>query len=463
MANEVVTGNTASLNETKKITDKLVLHPKGKEYRIKDTELNGFWIRVPANDISNATYIVNAKPQGSRNSKRPSIGKVSLYKAKEAREIARDWIQKIKVGIDPKAEVRKQHAQSKTLKEAYDQYLADKELKERSSQNYRNDMKGRASSLMNKQINNLTEEVIVSWYKKNAAEAHQQTDRVFRGLSAVLKYQVKLKNLESNPAELVTTLGLRPKNTHRKTYLTTEECGSIINEMVTFRDNNARIKQTNLFLFMLFTGLRESNIYNLMWSQVALRDKVIFEETKNGESYELPLTAVLNDILEQQREIVPITCEWVFPNKDFSGPTIDPRKMLNRLFQLAGVNKVFRDHDLRRTFVSIADLAKVSFTDAKHLMIHKKGDITERYMQSQQTKAKENYERIAELLASVTPITSDFDEEGNEVMYSMTVDVLRYLLFSKGKLSKHPDRDNSDFLIDVSRTHYQEKIQTDWD
>jgi len=80
--NKVVSEKTStSLNETKKITDKLVLILKNRDYRILDTELKGFWIRVPATDISNASYIVNAKPQGSRKAIRYSIGSLSLYKA----------------------------------------------------------------------------------------------------------------------------------------------------------------------------------------------------------------------------------------------------------------------------------------------------------------------------------------------------------------------------------------------
>jgi len=462
--NKVVSEKTStSLNETKKITDKLVLILKNRDYRILDTELKGFWIRVPATDISNASYIVNAKPQGSRKAIRYSIGNVSLYKAKQAREIARDWIQKIKSGIDPKEQVRRQYAQSITLEEAFEQYLSDKKLAETTVKGMRYNMRSRLSPIMKRQINSLTDELIVNWYKKNATETHKQTDKAFRELSSVLTHQVKLKNIEHNPAELVTTLGLRPKISHRTTFLTTEECGSIINEMVMFRDNKARIKQTNLFLFMLLTGLRECNVYKLKWSQIKLRESVVFEETKNGEAYILPLTALLNDILEQQYEIVPKNCTWVFPNKDLSGGTSDPRKMLNRLYKQAGVHKSFADHDLRRTFASIADLAKVSFTDAKHLMIHKKGDITEKYMQSQQIKAKDNYQRIAELLASETPVTSSIDEEGNEVVYSMTVEALRLVLFNKGPLRNHPNRNNSNFLIDVSKIYYQKMSATDWD
>lgn len=457
-----------NFNESKKITDKLEIKAKADAYYIRDTELNGFWVRVPSGNTDEATYLVNAKPQNSRKDLRRSIGKVSLYKAKDAREIARGWIQQIKAGADPKEKVRKQHAQSQKLREAFEQYISDRsaaeKLGERSIQNYRADMEGRLASLMAKQINSLTDELISNWYRKNITEARTQTDRAYRELNAVLGYQVAIGNLERNPATVVKTLGMQIAIKPKTSYLTTDECGRLLCEMVSFRrDNKQLTKQTNLLLFMLLTGLREKTVYNLRWEQVTLRASVAIETTKNGESYLLPLTTLLNDILEQQREITPQDCEWVFPNKRFDGPTIDPKKSLNRLYKVAGINKNFSDHDIRRTFASLADLAKVPFTDIKHLMVHKKRDITEKYMQSQQIKAKENYERISDLLASVTPVAFHIDEGGKEVTNYMTADLIRYLLFNKGKLTNHPDRNDPNFLVEISNEFYQAATNVDWD
>ena len=474
-----------NFNESKKITDSVIskLKAKPKTYFIRDTELTGFWVKLSSGDPAQATYVVNAKPQGSRKDIQRTIGKVALYKVKEAREIARSWLQKIKAGIDPKAEIKKQHAQSQKLSEAFEQYITDKTsvdaMGERSVINYRNSMKGRLASLMNKQINSITEEEIVYWYKRNAAETPSQTDQDLRHLKAVLTHQVKLRNLESSPAEIVNTLGLRVKLKNKETYLNPEQLGTLLATLPTFRQKDAHTrKQTNLWLFILLTGLREKTIYSLKWSQVTLRDSIWIETTKNGDSYHLPLTPLFNDILEQQREIVDASinpkCEYVFPNISFNGPTNDPKKLLNRLYREAGITErkrrtgevkpmPFRDHDLRRTFASLADLAKVTHIDVKHLMVHKKRDITEKYMQSQQIKAQENYQRIIELLASFSPIAFYSDEAGESVTHYATPELLRFILFNKGPLSKHPDRKNPEFLLDQSKAFYDNKKNIDWD
>ena len=473
-----------NFHESHKITDALILKlkPKAKPYFIYDTELAGFWVRVPK-DVSQAVYIVSTKPQGGRTTVRRTIGKVSLYKTKEAREIARGWLQQIKTGIDPKAEVKRLHAQTKKLSEAFEQYLADKkangDIGERSIINYRNSMKGRLSPLMNKQINSITEEDVLGWFKRNVVETRSQTQQDFRHLFSVLRRQVKLNNLESNPAEIIKTLDMIKELKPKESFLSTEQLGDLINTLPEFRLKDAHTrKQTNLWLFILLTGLRQKTVYNMKWSQVILRDSIWIETTKNGDSYHLPLTPLFNDILEQQREIVDNSinpkCEYVFPNISFNGPANDPKKVLSRLYIEAGIKEwdkktgelkpmPFRDHDLRRSFASLADMAKVSYTDIKHLMIHKKRDQTEKYMQAQRIKARDNYNKLVEMLAISVPITTYTDEEGKVVTHFATPDILRLMLFNKGKLVNHPKRNDPEFLIDQSTAFYNEVTHIDWD
>ncbi len=456
-----VSGRKISFNERHKITDKLKYMVKAKEYFIVDTELSGFWVKVtPA---GNSFYLVNSKPQGSRKSMRKVIGSTSLYKASEARAIARGWIQKIKQGIDPKSEVRRQYAEAQLLESAFEHYIKAKaelgKLGYYSIRNYRADMRGFLKPLMGRQINSITEDMCLAWYKRYSKKASAQTDRAFRELHAVMKYHVEIGNIESNPCRLIKALGVRAKPKVRTGSLTTSEIGRLIFELPQFKKiRTSSITQGNLWFFSILTGLRESSIYNLRWSQVKFRDQIEFSTTKNSESYVLPLTPLLNDIFEEQRKTVDASqnpeCEFVFPNVYFSGPIVDPRKSMAKFYKMAGVDKVFRDHDIRRAFSSIADLAGVSYTDVKHLMVHKKSDITEKYMQSQQIKARNNYETIAKLVASETLIAFNLSEDGNEVAHAATVDILRFVLFGKGKLTQHPHREDADFLLEVSEEFY---------
>lgn len=461
--NQSVVAGRISFNEKAKITDKLTLKPKVKEYFIHDIELSGFWIRVPT-EGKEASYLVHAKPQGSRKAMRRYIGNVSLYKAKEAREIAREWLHSIKQGVCPKEAVKKAHRESMRLSEAFEQYIKDKseagKLSPKSIINYREAMRNRLAPLMRTQIRTLSKEDVVNWYKNTASVSRSLAERNYRELNAVLNYQVALGNLDSNPAKAVSTLGLRAALKPRATYLTAQEVGAVVGEVITQRleglPKHVRTAH-NLWLFTVLTGLREKTIYNLMWSQIKLRDSVFIETTKNGDSYLLPLTPLLNDILEDQRVLFGTQVQHVFPNRKLSGPIVDPRKSLDSLYRSAGLTKEFSDHDLRRTFSSLADLVGVAHTDIKHLLIHRKKDITERYIQSYQIKAKDNYQRIADLVAGSTLIAVS-----HEMNHYMTTDLLRYALFGKGPLCEHPGRDDADFMLQVSSETLREQEVTHW-
>ena len=50
--------------------------------------------------------------QANGKSKKYSIGAYGLYSLAQAREIAKDWLVKIKSGTDPKAEIRAKTAES---------------------------------------------------------------------------------------------------------------------------------------------------------------------------------------------------------------------------------------------------------------------------------------------------------------------------------------------------------------
>jgi len=466
-----VASKRISFNQTAKITDKLSLKPKAKEYFIHDTEISGFWVKVMPN--GNASYLVNAKPHGSRKDMRRTIGSTKLYKAAKARSIAREWIHQIKHGIDPKAEVKRLHAQTQTLEQAFNDYIEMKvsagKLGDVSVRNYRASMRNALKPLMKMQINTLTGDVVFSWYKKAANHSAAQAERARRELNAVCNLLVVAGNLEKNPVQIIKATGQKRNVKPKTSSLTTEDVGKVIVELPTFKKiRTSSVTQGNLWLFSLLTGLREASLYRMKWEQVKFKEEVVFKTTKNSESYILPLIPLLNDILEEQRGVVDASpnpkCEYVFPSFTFSGPIVDPRKSLTRLYEMAGINKAFRDHDMRRTFASIADLAMVSHTDIKHLMVHKKKDITEQYMQSQQVKARKNYQAIAELVASETKISYTTDETGRAITHLATVDILRFLLFGTGRLASHPDRFDGDFLLGVSEEFYQDELnkQMDW-
>lgn len=100
-------------------------------------------------------------------------------------------------------------------------------------------------------------------------------------------------------------------------------------------------------------------------------------DTKNHESHTLPLSNYLYELL-LSRSKTRIN-EYVFPGTGAAGHIIEPRKQMANVTKLSGVH--FTVHDLRRTFITIAEGLDISAYALKRLVNHKmSGDITAGYI-----------------------------------------------------------------------------------
>ncbi len=90
---------------TKTYIDKLTA-PADKEAFHWDTDIKGFGLRVtPTGKI---TYIVQGRVNGS--SPRISIGPHGVFTVDQAREVAREHLRSMRMGIDPRAVAKKEAA-----------------------------------------------------------------------------------------------------------------------------------------------------------------------------------------------------------------------------------------------------------------------------------------------------------------------------------------------------------------
>lgn len=112
---------------TKNYIDKITA-PADKEAFHWDTEIKGFGLRVtPTGKI---TYIVQGRVNGS--SPRISIGPHGVFTVDQAREVAREHLRSMRMGIDPRAIAKKEAAQRVTLRDVADAYKRDRPLKDSS-------------------------------------------------------------------------------------------------------------------------------------------------------------------------------------------------------------------------------------------------------------------------------------------------------------------------------------------
>lgn len=132
------------------------------------------------------------------------------------------------------------------------------------------------------------------------------------------------------------------------------------------------------FLLILFTGLRREEAASLRWDQVDLKGKTLkITDTKNHQVHVLPLSDFLYDLFHS-RHAQP-TAEFVFPSDSKTGYVIEPRKVMEKVIRKSGVT--FTLHDLRRTFITIAESLDIPAYALKRLMNHKASyDVTAGYI-----------------------------------------------------------------------------------
>jgi integrase len=129
----------------------------------------------------------------------------------------------------------------------------------------------------------------------------------------------------------------------------------------------------------LFTGMRRNEIARLKWEYIDLVGKTLHvPKTKNGDPLILPLSNFLSSVFAGRRELVGQN-EFVFPGHGETGHMVETKRFLSRVVISSGVQ--FTIHDMRRTFITIAESLDIPAYALKGLLNHRAdSDITGGYI-----------------------------------------------------------------------------------
>jgi len=134
-------------------------------------------------------------------------------------------------------------------------------------------------------------------------------------------------------------------------------------------------------LLLLFTGLRRNEAATLRWEDLDFESKVLVvrsEVAKNGKEHRLPLSDFLEDLL-RKRYLERISEEFVFPGRGNKRHLVDSDHVIRGVAKRAGCS--FMLHDLRRTFLTVAERLALSYVVLKKLANHSgKNDTTFGYV-----------------------------------------------------------------------------------
>lgn len=134
----------------------------------------------------------------------------------------------------------------------------------------------------------------------------------------------------------------------------------------------------HMALMAVSTGLRQSNVFQLKWSEVNLASRYVRlpgVRMKNGK----PFTVALNETATSAiRAQVGKGEEYVFPKEDGRPHMWLPSKMWAAVLEQAGLEDV-RWHDLRHTWASLMRQSGISLADLQEMGGWKSAKMVQRY------------------------------------------------------------------------------------
>ena len=141
--------------------------------------------------------------------------------------------------------------------------------------------------------------------------------------------------------------------------------------------------------------MRKSEVLSLQWGNISFGDQSLrIEKTKNGDPLTLPLSDYLCDLLKKRTN----NSIWVFPSIGKSGHLVEPNKAVKQVCEVSGVEFIM--HDLRRTFLTIAESLDIPAYALKRLVNHRISDVTAGYIQITVERLRRPMQKITDYVLS---------------------------------------------------------------
>lgn len=383
---------------TKSIVDQLPYTDKG-QIPFCDRDLPGFYVIV---GMRSKTYVAQKDIRGK--SIRYTIGRHGQLTPEEARKIAKEKLYLMSCGVNPNEQETVERAKAITVLSALESYLATrKNLKPRTVLDYRYHINFYLSDWETKMMTDITKEKIGARHQK-IAEDHGPyvANKTMRVLRALFNHcQATFDICPLNPVSYLTHVKGWYKEKRRRTYIKPQDFKAWWEAVHALENDTYR----DFLLVLLLTGMRRAEAAGMRWVDVDFKDKTfVLPDTKNGDPLTLPMSEKLHQIFQCRFQQYG-GGEFVFPGPGQNGHLAEPKKGVAKVVKASGV--AFTCHDLRRSFITIAESLDISAYALKRLINHRVTDITGGYIIVDVERLRGPVEKIArhilECTISLTP------------------------------------------------------------
>jgi integrase len=322
-----------------------------------------------------------------------TLGKYGPVTPEFARKLALQCLCDMAQGIDPNRRKRLEKAKSLTVRQAFELFFQAKEsqLSRFTVQNYRLSDSLYLAGWANLPIREVTRQMVLKEHRRISIEHGASTaNNVFRHLRSIFNFiAASQEDFPPNPVTVLAQARAWNPERRRRTLIAVHNLPvwwqAVMEEEACARD---------LLRMGLFTGMRRRELTTLRWDDVDLVGRALhLSKTKNGDPFSLPMSNALAEIISARRNVIGQT-EWVFPGIGKTGHLAETKSIVKRVANRSGVP--FAMHDLRRTFITIAESLDIASYTLKHLLNHRaETDVTGGYIIIDTERLRAPVERIA--------------------------------------------------------------------
>jgi integrase len=392
---------------------------------------------------SNKAYVVQRDLPGGKT-RRVTIAGVNELSLEEARKRAADLVLEMRRGVDPKARIV-----CATLRETMHAYRKARgtALRGRSLEHY-SQIERYLGDWMDRPLIEITREHVEQRHKEIAARVveRRRADfaaraKKFRARAERLKssypdaaerYRAKAAQTEArqlpsghatangvmravrmywnfaadrNPALPPNPVRLRRQWFHvprRERLVPADHLPAFYAAVTQLTNPVAR----DYILLLLFTGLRRREAAGLRWDDVDFRGGVIripAARTKARRKLDLPMSDFVRSMLIARRQIGG---DYIFPANSKTGYIAEPKFAFDLISKSCGLR--VSPHDLRRTFLTVAESTDISPLALKALVNHATGnDVTAGYVHLSSERLREAAQKVTTKMKDLCGVPAD--------------------------------------------------------
>ncbi len=347
-----------------------------------DSTLPGFWLRVTPR---HKFYVVKWQQNGIKFS--VTLGSYDSLPPELARQIAA----KILFACEKPFDADEPSVETPvTLGRVFEKYMSVRPLRLSTGRLYRETVSRCLDDWKDLPIANITKNMVESRHRdlchttRTGSQGKGQANLAMKLLRALCNFAADYyETVDAQPVLLANPVKRLSQNKSwyrlppRQTIIPDHKLGDWCKAVMSLKNRTA----ADYLLLTLLTGLRRNEAATLRWCDVDFEERILTvrsEISKNHREHKLPLSSFVLQLL-QRRQAENERSQYVFPGRGGKGYVVGFKAVINEVRAKSKCKFVI--HDLRRTFLTMAERLDVPHYTLKKLANHvQSSDVTAGYM-----------------------------------------------------------------------------------